>query len=147
MSHRLSAILLALSILLLPTATPADQRYPYASGQSEADLDWRGLLQGRGHGRFEGGLGPLTAPPVIIAPQAPVPWPGDSLQALPDRCLGRVDTRYGPQDIYGAACLSDYPRIAARLPQACRVRVQSWGRTSDAYDATCLRRAGFRSYR
>ena len=130
------ATMLSLAVLIAPTVSMAEGRH-----YRGAEPDWRGLLQQRGHDRDNlgwqgGGLGPLTAPPVIVAPRR-----DDSLRNLPARCLARVDTRYGPQDIYGAACLRDYPRISARLPQSCRVRVDTWGGTRDGFDAACLRRA------
>ncbi|MBU2358841.1 MAG: hypothetical protein KKB02_07945 [Alphaproteobacteria bacterium] len=140
MLKALFATILSLAVLIAPTASVAEGRH-----YNGAEPDWRGLFQQRGHDRgndrwHDGGLGPLTAPPVIVAPRY-----DDRPPALPARCLARVDTRYGPQDIYGAACLRDDPRLAARLPQACRVRVDTWGGIRDGYDAACLRRAAGRS--
>ena len=70
-----------------------------------------------------------------------------SRRLLPHECLRRVETRYGPQRIFGKRCLDNNYRHASRLPDRCAVRVYTNNGPRRGFDPQCLREQGFRSDR
>lgn len=68
-------------------------------------------------------------------------------RVLPRECLTRIETRFGPQRLYGARCLRNTYAQADRLPRRCAVRMYTNNGPRRGFDPACLRREGFRTRR
>lgn len=66
-----------------------------------------------------------------------------SRKALPSNCLRSIDTRRGPQRIFGNRCLNNNFRHVNKLPHACYTEVRSRGRLHHGFGARCLHNKGY----
>lgn len=72
------------------------------------------------------------------------PDPTRARAALPAQCYFEVTRHRRLVGVYGAKCLSDYPRRMRMLPYACKAELPiRHGRSATVFDAACLREFGW----
>ncbi|MGC1496224.1 MAG: hypothetical protein WA790_10470 [Sulfitobacter sp.] len=74
----------------------------------------------------------------------PLPRQVRNNKLLPSQCFRSFDTRRGTVRMFGNRCLQNNYRHANRLPQHCKVRVNTYNGKRTGYQARCLRDAGYR---